>query len=203
MAIFDVPCPIKFHFEGSLKMQLATYLVIRQTGLHALFMLAMTCRNHHGSRKFGVAHGKFILSGKDKIQLFAPPIAKLILYIFWFWWWIWWWWPALILGFVWVVALYEVREDGQGNSTGHLVEDSGAWRPGACSWTRSTFPEKVYFHKKKESYELADNKATMVDDGDDGVLDVLDARVLLDGEFLHDLEPEDLYREARVQYVPT
>ena len=185
-------------------MQLATYLVIRQTGLHALFMLAMTCRDRHGSRKFGVADdGKFILSGKDKIQLFAPPIAKLILYIFWFWWWIWWWWPALILGFVWVVALYEVREDGQGNSTGHLVEDSGAWRPGACSWTRSTFHKTVYFHKTKESYELADNKATMVDDGDDGVLDVLDARVLLDPELLHDHEPMDLYREARVQYVPT
>ena len=97
-------------------------------------------------------HGKFILSGKDKIQLFAPPIAKLIIYIFWFWWWTWWWWPALILGFVWVVALYEVREDGQGNSTGHLVEDSGAWRPGACSWTRSTFHKTVYLHKNKETY---------------------------------------------------
>ncbi len=88
-------------------MMMAVYLVIRQTGLHALFMLATTCRNHHGSRKFGVADGKFILSGTDKIQLFAPPIAKLILYIFWFWFWIWWWWPALILGFVWVVALYD------------------------------------------------------------------------------------------------
>ena len=184
-------------------MQLAVYLVIRQTGLHALFMLATTCRNHHGSRKFGVAHGKFILSGKDKIQLFAPPIAKLILYIFWFWWWIWWYWPALILGFVWVVALYEVREDDQGNSTGHLVDDSGAWRPGACSWTRSTFHKTVYFHKTKESYEAADNKATMVDDGDDGVLDVLDASVLLSREFLHDHEPADLYQAARAVYVPT
>ena len=169
-------------------------------------MLATTCREHHGSRRFGVADGKFVLSGAGKIQLFAPPIAKLILYIFWFWWWIWWNWPALILGFVWVVALYEVREDDQGNSTGHLVEDSGAWRPGACSWTRSTFHKTVYFHKKKESYEAANNKAMEVDDdgGDDGrVLDVLDARVLLDREFLHDHEPMDLYRAARAQYVPT
>ena len=42
------------------------------------------------------------------------------------------------------------------------------------------------------------------DGGDDGrVLDVLDARVLLDCEFLHDHEPMDLYREARAQYVPS
>ena len=71
------------------------------------------------------------------------------------------------------------------------------------SWTRSTFHKTVYFHKKKESYEAADNKATMVDDGDDGVLDVLDASVLLSSEFLHDHEPADLYRAAREQYVPT
>jgi hypothetical protein len=43
----------------------------------------------------------------------------------------------------------------------------------------------------------------MVDDGDDGVLDVLDASVLLSREFLHDHEPMDLYRAAREQYVPT
>ena len=55
LALFDVLRPFKAFYPGSVLMTLASYMIIRQTGLHAIFCLALTCRESWDSRKRFVA----------------------------------------------------------------------------------------------------------------------------------------------------
>jgi hypothetical protein len=55
LAVFDVLRPFKAWYHRSVLMTLASYMIIRQTGLHAIFCLALTCREYWSSRKRFVA----------------------------------------------------------------------------------------------------------------------------------------------------
>ena len=55
LALFEVLRPFRTYHKTSVLMTLASYMIIRQTGLHAIFCLALTCRESWNSRKRFVA----------------------------------------------------------------------------------------------------------------------------------------------------
>ena len=205
VALFDVLRPFQAFHGTSLLMTLASYFIIRETALHAVFCLALTCREvWRGRRRCVDAHGRFVLSGADAIVLFAPAVKYILWYIIFYYYWLLWWWPILIYTFGFRVALYKVNYGTDGKpDTGELVVGSGACRDNACHDTPSTFPPKVWFKNSVQEYETDHHTSPTGE-----VLDVLNGAVLLpfiqedewNPEKRADGNPGELARQARAYY---